>query len=156
IAAMAPPEFSQQWRKLQTSGRNKKQVLANRRIHAIALVAVALCVGAWFGYDALVSAIVARIPPRYEATISEALDSKATPKLSDPVVVAAVDKISQRLIETLKDCPYHFTVTIYPDKNVNAFAMPGGHMIVLSGLIAQSQSPDELAGVLAHEMQHVL
>src|SRR5438067_7122963 len=38
----------------------------------------------------------------------------------------------------------------------NAFALPGGRVYVLSGLLAQAQSPDELAGVLAHEFGHVV
>ena len=36
----------------------------------------------------------------------------------------------------------------------NAFALPGGHIVLLSGLINQSRNPEELAGVLAHEMGH--
>jgi predicted Zn-dependent protease len=39
---------------------------------------------------------------------------------------------------------------------VNAFAAPGGHIVVFQGLIEESGSADELAGVLAHELQHVL
>ena len=35
-------------------------------------------------------------------------------------------------------------------------ALPGGKIIVFSGLLADAGSPDELAGVLAHEIQHVL
>ena len=37
----------------------------------------------------------------------------------------------------------------------NAFALPGGHIYVFQGLIDRAQSPDELAGVLAHEIGHV-
>lgn len=38
---------------------------------------------------------------------------------------------------------------------VNAVALPGGHVLIFRGLIAQADSPDEVAGVLAHEMGHV-
>jgi predicted Zn-dependent protease len=38
---------------------------------------------------------------------------------------------------------------------VNAFALPGGFIVVSTGLIRQCRTPDELAGVLAHEMAHV-
>ena len=40
-------------------------------------------------------------------------------------------------------------------KTANAFALPGGHIFVLSALIAKADSVDELAGVLAHELGHV-
>jgi predicted Zn-dependent protease len=52
--------------------------------------------------------------------------------------------------------PYKFRVTVFNDPNVNAFALPGGQLVLLRGLIERSKTPEELAGVLAHEMQHVL
>jgi predicted Zn-dependent protease len=39
---------------------------------------------------------------------------------------------------------------------VNAFAAPGGSIVVFRGLLDETESPEEFAGVLAHEMQHVL
>ena len=39
---------------------------------------------------------------------------------------------------------------------MNAFALPGGWLVINSGLIAQAESPDEVAGVVAHEMAHVM
>ena len=38
---------------------------------------------------------------------------------------------------------------------VNAFAAPGGHIFVLESLLHWNQSPEELAGILAHEIEHV-
>ena len=40
-------------------------------------------------------------------------------------------------------------------KEANAVALPGGQIYVFDGLIAQAQTPDELAGVIAHEIGHV-
>jgi predicted Zn-dependent protease len=42
------------------------------------------------------------------------------------------------------------------DSTVNAFAAPGGYIVVYRGLLRQAETPEELAGVLAHELQHVL
>ena len=39
--------------------------------------------------------------------------------------------------------------------DLNAFALPGGHIYVYQGLIAKAETPDELAGVIAHEIGHV-
>jgi len=53
-----------------------------------------------------------------------------------------------------KDIPYHF----YVDKNktfVNAFALPGGHIVVGRGLLGLIESEDELAAILGHEMAYV-
>jgi predicted Zn-dependent protease len=42
------------------------------------------------------------------------------------------------------------------EKNeVNAFALPGGHLVVYSGLICKAQNSDQLCGVLAHEIAHI-
>ncbi len=38
---------------------------------------------------------------------------------------------------------------------VNAFALPGDHLVVYSGLITATDDPDELAGVLSHELAHI-
>jgi Zn-dependent protease with chaperone function len=46
-------------------------------------------------------------------------------------------------------------VTVIDSDIVNAFALPGGHIVIFSGLIDQARSPDELAGVLGHEITHV-
>ncbi|MBY0431586.1 MAG: M48 family metallopeptidase, partial [Rhodospirillales bacterium] len=46
-------------------------------------------------------------------------------------------------------------VTVLPSKSVNAFAVPGGAIFVLDGLIQEARSDEELAGVLGHEVAHV-
>ncbi len=45
-------------------------------------------------------------------------------------------------------------VTVLDTSTVNAFTFPDGNILVLRGLIAQARDPDELSGVLAHEMGH--
>ena len=47
------------------------------------------------------------------------------------------------------------SVDIIPGKTVNAFASLGGKIYVYHGLLEQAESPEELAGILAHEMEHV-
>ena len=46
-------------------------------------------------------------------------------------------------------------ITLLNSREVNAFALPGGIVVVHTGLIQLAQTPEELAGVLAHEVQHV-
>jgi len=52
------------------------------------------------------------------------------------------------------DLPWHFGVL--DSNSVNAFATPGGHIFVTSGLLQKMRSEAELAGVLSHEIAHVL
>lgn len=46
-------------------------------------------------------------------------------------------------------------ISVLKSKMVNAFALPGRHIVVTSAMIEEAQTQDELAGVLAHEMGHV-
>jgi len=64
----------------------------------------------------------------------------------------AVERIGIRLTAGSK-YPYHFHVA--RDPAVNAFALPGGHVVVNSGLLKAADSADQVAGVLAHEASHV-
>jgi Zn-dependent protease with chaperone function len=73
----------------------------------------------------------------------------------DPALTRSIDDIVARLRSGLPDQRYDFRVTIVDDTLVNALAVPGGAMVVFRGLLRNSASPEELAGVLAHEMQHV-
>lgn len=50
---------------------------------------------------------------------------------------------------------YEYEFHVAQDDTLNAFALPGGVIVVHTGLIRASKRPEELAGVLAHEIQHV-
>jgi len=64
----------------------------------------------------------------------------------------AVQTIGKRLTQGSK---YHYEFHVVKDDTLNAFAMPGGIVVVYTGLIDATKRPEELAGVLAHEVQHV-
>jgi beta-barrel assembly-enhancing protease len=72
----------------------------------------------------------------------------------DSRVISAVEDIVDRL-DRAKRSPYHFRVRVARSSEVNAFAAPGGYIVLFQGLLDKSDSPDEVAGVLAHEMEHV-
>src|SRR5438094_3396834 len=50
---------------------------------------------------------------------------------------------------------FPFSVQAISDKNINAFALPGGPLFVYTGLISLADNEAHLAGVLAHEMSHI-
>jgi hypothetical protein len=67
---------------------------------------------------------------------------------------AALESLGRKLLpEKIADLP--LTIDVVRVKQVNAFALPGNHIFVFSGLIDKAHNPDELAGVLAHEMGHL-
>ncbi len=67
----------------------------------------------------------------------------------------ALDRLTEQLT-AVADTSYTFRVTVVDTKAVNAFAGPGGYIVIFRGLIAAAETPDEVAGVLAHEMGHVI
>jgi predicted Zn-dependent protease len=78
------------------------------------------------------------------------------PILDDPVITSYVDSVGQKLAAVCKrpDIPYHFKVIDV--KEVNAFALLGGYIFVNRGLIEVIDRESELAGVMAHEIGHVV
>jgi predicted Zn-dependent protease len=68
----------------------------------------------------------------------------------------AVQQIVDRLVAAARNPGYAFDVAVVKDPRVNALALPGGQIVVFTGLLAAAGSADEVAAVLAHEIQHVL
>lgn len=71
----------------------------------------------------------------------------------------SVNKLVQRIVDRIGSengfDTDNIKLHIIQKDDINAFAMPGDHMIVLSGLISECKSESELAGVIAHEMAHI-
>lgn len=80
----------------------------------------------------------------------------AAPLLDNPAAQQYVNRVGRWLaLQTERpDLPWQFGVL--DDNDVNAFAAPGGYVFITKGLLAQMNSEAELAGVLAHEISHVL
>lgn len=64
----------------------------------------------------------------------------------------AVEEIGRRLTSGSR---HTYRWHVAKDPSINAFAMPGGYIVVHTGLIDAADSPEELAGVIAHEVQHI-
>ena len=75
--------------------------------------------------------------------------------IDDPVVTEYVNRVGQNLVRN-SDAKVPFTIKVIDSDEVNAFALPGGFFYVNSGLILRAQEESELAGVMAHEISHVV
>jgi predicted Zn-dependent protease len=67
---------------------------------------------------------------------------------------AALDRMVARLTET-QEMQYDLEVRVFDHEMVNAFAAPGGQVVVMRGLLEETEGPDAVAAVLAHEIGHV-
>lgn len=85
----------------------------------------------------------------------EVLIRSQLPLVEDPEVTQYVKSIVTRLTKGIPPQPFEFTSGVILHNSLNAFAVPGGHVFVFTGLIMNMDSESELAGVLAHELAHV-
>src|SRR5260370_13238535 len=69
-----------------------------------------------------------------------------------------VNRVGQRLAQQpeARESGFQFRFTVLNDPQVNAFALPGGPMFIYTGLLKTVDNEGELAGVMAHEMSHVI
>ena len=68
--------------------------------------------------------------------------------------ISALETLARRVTAGLESPPALRLVVVRADL-VNAFALPGGYVVLTYGLIRAAESPEEVAGVLAHELGHV-
>lgn len=154
----APPELTAQ---LNQAAQSVRSTRTSRRAVILASVGTVLAIvlGLWFGSDLLVEQAVARIPIEWEqqlgeSALHEALAGRTV--LTEGPAVEAVQEITKRLTEQIPNSPYQFQVRVVKEPVVNAFALPGGYVVVFTGLLKDAMSPEEVAGVLGHEINHVL
>ncbi len=76
--------------------------------------------------------------------------------MDDPVYQRRVEDIGRKIVAVCdrKDINYYFGVL--DDDEVNAFSLPGGFIYINKGLIDKVANDDELAGVIAHEVAHIV
>ena len=124
------------------------------------VTAVALALGIYYvGIPAFAEVAAARVPVSWEESLGRAIVDHFAPtarRCDDPVRQARIDAIVAQLTAKARPQPYAFRVTIVNSGIINAVAAPGGNIIVFRGLLERTDSAEELAGVLAHEVEHVL
>ncbi|MBA3976507.1 MAG: hypothetical protein C0504_20055 [Candidatus Solibacter sp.] len=76
--------------------------------------------------------------------------------VQDKAITDYVNRIGNRLVERGELEKYPFFFKVVKEDSINAFALPGGPMYVHTGLIAAAENEGQLAGVLAHELSHVV
>ncbi len=125
----------------------------------VAAIIGALMLGIWFSMDLLVGWAVDRIPVDWERRIGESAFQDFLiqhPVVKDGPAEAAVQEISKRLVDHIPGNPYTFEIAVIESEVVNAFALPGGYVVVFTALLQKAENAEEVAGVLSHELNHVL
>jgi beta-barrel assembly-enhancing protease len=128
--------------------------LNNATILGVALaVLMLLGLGYWFGLPWLAGAVAARIPVSAEMKMGETMYEN---------MIRAYD-VDKRLTAATNDfaksidfkTSYPIRITVVNNADVNAFALPGGNIVVFDGILRKMKTKEELAALLAHEVSHV-
>jgi len=143
---------------------SKPKTLAQELLLFLLLIAVSI--GASYGIVALMhkplkkaSRGIDGVPVSWETGLKDrvkkyiANDSRT---VDDETVVAAVDSIRNRLLANETDTTYRVEIMVVESETVNAVTFPGGLIVVFTPLIRLTDSPEELAAVIAHELGHVV
>jgi len=78
--------------------------------------------------------------------------------IKDPTLTAYVNAVGKRLMASREAMAsgFPFTFEVVADPSINAFALPGGPMFINTGLLRAVDNEAQLAGVMGHEMSHVI
>jgi predicted Zn-dependent protease len=152
---------------LQRFARENERQFAGPR-HRLSLVSLVVLAGTasivliagmfLWGIPALAELVTPLIPISWETALGESVVQQLAPvdrRCTDDRLRDSVDGIVARLAEARPDSPYRFHVTIVDGPIFNAFAAPGSQIVVFRKMLQAAERPEELAGVLAHEMQHI-
>ena len=126
----------------------------------------AWCIGGFIGITILgylamgllVRALVARVPASYE--IQQGNDAMAELQqqqtfIQDSNFVAKLERAVKPLTDALPQTAIPYKFYLVDDPDPNAFALPGGHVVVTKGLMELAERPEQIAGAVAHEIAHV-
>jgi beta-barrel assembly-enhancing protease len=139
------PDFSRQ---LKTAAKSRnsvpKPVLIGLAFLAILFGGLLLL---WTQKDRLADAVAARIPKNWEVSFGNRIFDQIRAEgrvLTNSGWEQPLAKITTRLVSVVEKSGYAFHFHIMEDTNVNAFAIPGGHVVILTGLLEKAETAEEL------------
>jgi len=140
--------------------RGLREFPRGARVIVLAGVASLALLGALmlWGIPALAELVTPLVPTTWETALGNSVIPELAPvdlRCGSRRLRENVDQIVTRLAAAGPPTPYTFRVTIVESPVFNALAAPGGSIILFRPLVRSTETPEELAGVLAHEMQHV-
>ena len=115
--------------------------------------------GAFYLKDYVAGKATVWIPVQWEQKLGEvalAQIKAQTQFINDPAVLESLNSIAAPLLIAVPNRSYRFALFVSDAREVNAFALPGGYLVFNRGLLERTSTPEEIQGVLAHEVAHVL
>ena len=126
-------------------------------VSAVLIALLCVLIGLVLLKDPLVRLVVRRIPVSIEQKLGD-VALRQMMLMQTPVKDERLSKPLESIVERLTKAgrvTQPFRVHVVRDSSVNAFALPGGHLVINTGLLERVESGEEIAGVLGHEIAHV-
>lgn len=123
------------------------------------LVTVAL-VGllAWWSLDGLSAVAARRVPADWEDKLGKSVIAQyrlGHDFMDEKQANALLAPLTRPLVDAQPGRKYKMHFYVVNDPAINAFALPGGYVVINSALILRAERAEELQGVLGHEISHV-
>jgi predicted Zn-dependent protease len=155
-----PSHFSSQitsWQKQGKRGERWTGIILTL-VGLFTLLPLFILIALFMMRDRILDAVIVKMPVSVDAQIGNLLHTQLLQSgklVKDGPAVEAVRTVGQRLVAHVPTQDFTFRFEVMNDPSVNAFAAPGGLIVVHTGLLAKATSVDQLVGVLGHEITHV-
>ncbi|MBE8986554.1 M48 family metallopeptidase [Nostoc sp. LEGE 12450] len=139
--------------KSYTQGEIRGNVLGNIITGALGYAVTGSLLGPFSALDSTIMLL------QGERAIGESVAKQAKKQLGviiDEDILAYVNEIGQKLAKVGGRDEFKYEFFVIPEESLNAFALPGGKIFINAGAIAKANSEAELAGLMGHELSHVL
>lgn len=150
------PCFSHDRTITQQKGQMRKHRWLRWAFAALFILGIPL--GLWLSKGPAVKVIARSVPVSWEEKLGDLAFEEITKNgrlIEDAALSKQLETLVQPLVKGVNSGRYTFKFHIIEETDMNAFALPGGNVAIHSGLLLRADSPEEVLGVLAHEIAHV-
>lgn len=133
------------------------------KIYRDLLILLVACIGIWvifsrfpiFPEESPIKVPIATEEKLGKMIVDELILSNDTKEVNKPYSDSCLNVMKLRLLRSMGNTEYEYKFILIDSPIVNAAALPGGYVVIFSGLIDFCQNAEELSAVLAHEIGHV-
>lgn len=132
-----------------------------RTVVELSILLAGLVLVVWLvvrGAGVVAAFLTPHLSPELDISIGRALSQQQRflgQRCDNPELASYIATITKPLVSRLSGSPFRYEFSVVGDPQVNAFALPGGFITINFGLIEKAKSGEEIAAVVAHELQHV-
>lgn len=142
----------------QVRSAKNKRIFNWSILAAIILVIAGIPASFFIFLDPITHVIAQKLPTEWERKLGESTLENFRSQhgfIDSQEINRQLGELTRPLLHEIEQNRFNFELYISRDENINAFALPGGYIVINSGLILEASNAEEILGVLAHEIAHV-